>query len=232
MKEREIIKGIRAHLDSKMSEEGYRFDNKTGSYLKFDETTQLYYRISLLFVNYVANGTNHKSKYLEVFLEIYHSDISKMIHDISIRGQNLDSFFYFKVIGNMLSDIVLNTDWSDYLKRNNHNYFKLEFVFENDIAKCSKKLFCLLEEHALPFFEKFDALDKIAIALDRCYDKTLVIHNINSERLLVVVALLFYFNDPQRDEKIKQIESYLAMIRHDEALLELTSLKNRFLRFP
>ncbi len=224
MKEKEIVKEICKQLNGKMEKLGYEFNKRWGSYRKFDPHEQLYFEIAFLFLDSVDIGTNSKSKYLEIFLDIYHIPTSKLLFETMTRGKNLDSFFYFKIVGNMLSDIVMNPDWCNYTNRNNHNYFKLEFVTENDIICRSNEILDLVHKYSIPFFEKLNSAEKIKEALDCCYDKGIVLHNVNNERLFALVSLLFHFNDPQKNENIRRIKDYFLYVNNNRAMLELSAL--------
>ncbi len=224
MKEKEILKGIRYYLDNDMKKNGFTFNSKWETYIRADTQNQLYFEVSFLFLDFVPIGTNSKSKYLEIYLNIYHTETSKLLLEITTRGKNLDSFFYFSIIGNMLADIVLNPELCNYANRNNHNYFKLDFVTEDDIKMRSGEILSLMNKYVLPFFNRFDTLGKIKDALDCCYSNDIVIHTGNNERLLALAGLLYSFNDPLRENKIQQIRDYFISIYYEEALLELESL--------
>lgn len=223
-----IVKGIRLHLDEEMKKRSFKFNSRWQSYINFDAENDLYFEVSLSFLNYVAKGTNYKSKYLEIYLNIYHTETSKMLLAVATRGKNLDSFFNFPIVGNMLPDIILNPDRCIYMNRNNHNYFKLEFVTEEDIKVKSEEILSLVIKYAIPFFESLDSLEKIKTALDCCYSKDLSINNATIERHLSLAALLYHFNDTLKENKIQKIRDYFISIRHDEAILELNTLVQKF----
>lgn len=224
IKEKEIVSGLRTHLDGEMAKLHFEFNKKLGNYIKYDSQQELYFEVSLLFLNFVASETNHTSKYLEIYVNIYHVPTSKLLLEVTTRGKNLDSFFYFKTVGNMLSDIVLNPDWCNYTSRNNHKYFKLGFVTEEDIKDKSEEIIGLLHKHITPFFENLNTLHKIKNALDCSYRKDIAIHNVSVERLLSLVALLYHFKDPLKGEKIQQIRDYFISVNHPTAIAEMDVL--------
>ncbi len=142
---------------------------------------------------FVDCNTTLPSKYIELFVNIYRRKYITTIIGNFKSEVFLDSIFYFKLAGNMLSDIVLNPDIYSYTNRNNHNYFKLTFVKVRRIfVDKPLKILSIIKEYAIPFFEKLSSLEKIKNALDQSYGQCLAIHNANNERLLALAALLFF----------------------------------------
>ena len=223
MEEKQLLKAIREYLDPTMAKYGYKFNSKLGSYLRIDGITELYFEISLSFMDYVSYVSGKKTKYLEIYTNVYHKNISQLLLEHSSR-KFLGSLYYFKLIGNLLSDIVLNKDNSEYTSRSNHNYFKIIFESDDEINSYADKILQIIELEAIPFFCKVDTLEKIKDILDTNYSFDCVYHNIFTERLLVLAVLLYKLNDPEKEIKLLNIENVLNKTRNSEALLELIAL--------
>lgn len=224
MTEKEILSFIHLTLDQDLAVKGFKFDKKRSAYLKFDEHSDLYFEISLLCMDIVVAGTNYKSKYLEIFANIYNKEISTKIWKSTTRGNHLNSYFYFKIVGNMFSDILLNPRWCEYNKRNNHNYFKLEYVSPTDLEIKTIELRKILFANVIPFFEELDNIDKIRIAIDCSYKNGISIHNVNTERLFALIVLLKKANDTNLRSKIFDIKTYFKEVNNTQALTELDQL--------
>lgn len=226
MNKKDVIKLLRSKIDLNLQELEFTYKSKEESYMKFDKETQLYFEISLHFLDYADYENSSVGKYVELYVNVYHKEISKILLDTSTRGF-LDSIFYFKIVGNLFADIILNSNITDYTKRNNSNYFKLKFPvgFELQVLDdISFGLLSIINQKVIPFFNTIDTLEKILRKLDQSYDKTLSIHNVNNERLLALVVLLLQFNDNSALEKVQQIREYFISINHKTALSELNNI--------
>lgn len=229
MKDKEIIKHLRQVLDRPLQVKGYKFNSKKGSYIRFDSTTGLYFEISFLLLDY-ATEENVKGKYLEIYLYICHNEISKILCETSTR--NFLDLFSFPLVRNMLPDIVLNPDFENYTKRNNHNYFRLIFSNENDLNEKPVQILSLIDTYVLPFFEKFDTLEKIGGQFDNSYEKNMVFINSNPDRLFALTALLWILKDSEVEKKTNQIrtifEEYSNRYKDPNYLKEFDRLVERF----
>ncbi|SFW81817.1 hypothetical protein [Chitinophaga sancti] len=230
MTKKDIIKSIRSKIDDELRELGFVYKSKTKSYVKFDKETLLYFEISLLFLDYLDYKDASMGKYAELYVDVYHKEISDILLDTSTRSF-LGSIFYFKIVGNLLADIILNSNISDYKKRNNFNYFKLNFPVEMEpeaLDAMSLKLLSIVKQHVVPFFNTVDTLEKIVRTLDQSYESTLSLHNGNDERLRALVVLLFRFKEDGILEKIQRIKTYFLSINHSTALVELDNILMRY----
>jgi hypothetical protein len=226
MSKKDIIKSLRSKLDIELRALGFAYKSKEESYVKLDKETQLYFEISLLFLDYGDYEYASDGKYVELYVNVYHKEISNILLDTSTRNF-LGSIFYFKIVGNLLADIILNPTIADYTKRNNFNYFKFNFPAgkEAEVSDAvSSKMLSVINQQVIPFFDTVNTLEKIMYHLDQNYEGGLSIHNVNNERLLALAVLLLQFKDDKALEKIQRIRAYFLSIDHSTALVELDNI--------
>lgn len=230
MNRKDIIKLLRQKLDVELQSLGFAYKSKEESYVRLNKETQLYFEISLHLLDYGDYESASVGKYVELYVNVYHKEISNILLDTSKRSF-LDSMFYFKIVGNLLADIILNPHISDYTKRNNSNYFKLNFPPQKELEvsdAISLKMLSIIHQHVIPFFDTVNTLEKITNKLDQSYEHTLSIHNVNNERLLALVVLLLKFKDDQVLEKIQRIRAHFLSIDHRTALVELDNILTKY----
>lgn len=230
MGKKDIIKLLRSKLDVELKALGFAYKSKEASYVKLDKETQLYFEISLHFLDYVDYESASDSKYVELYVNVYHQEVSNILLETSTRNF-LSSIFYFKIVGNLLADIMLNPTIADYTKRNTFNYFKLNFPGgkESDVADAvSSKMLDIINQQVIPFFDTVNTLEKIKHNLDQNYENTLSIHNVNNERLLALAVLLLEFKDDKVLEKIQRIRAHFLSIDHSTALAELDNILTKY----
>lgn len=230
MNKKEIIKLLRSKVDKELKALGFAYRSKEESYVKQDKETQLFFEISLLLLDYADYESGAIGKYVELYVNVYHKEVSEILLETSTRSF-LGSMFYFKIVGNLLADITLNPNIADYIKRNNFNYFKLNFPpgKESDVSDdISSKMLSVVHQHIIPFFNTVNTLEKIRNMLDQSYEATLSVHNVNNERLLALVVLLLQCKDDAMLEKIQRIRAHFLSIDHSTALRELDNILSKY----
>lgn len=196
MKKNVILKQLISEMHEFFETNGFSYNGKIQGFIRYDQSSKLYFIIDFLVMDY--NKRIEDSKYIELFVNISHHDISSKLKELFNLKAN-PPIQYFKLFGNLFSDIYLNKESDKYISRNNHNYFKLIIESETDIKIVVNKITHISSEEIFPFFIKFNNLENIYNKLNQIIEEEVSVTNSNKFRLLSLLSLskiIFGKTDP------------------------------------